>query len=85
MLTDDIDQVLRQHYHRPRSTEPSDAEAGPVGRALAALEVGAPESFEVLTRIYKEQRSLRWLESRGYGDRRRGSVRSRHLPAQVSR
>lgn len=53
----------------------SDDEALWIDRALSALKAEDDESYQLVLRVYRDGRSLRWLESRGHGDRRRLSYR----------
>lgn len=94
MLSEDMDDVLREYYRWAQSGAPddigyphvepvrrllggsvrslglSDEEAGWVDAALGFLKKEAPDEHAVIEQIYKNHRSLRWLESRGHGDRR---------------
>lgn len=48
----------------------SDEEALHVNRAMGYLKHEDPDAYRVLVKVYKERKSLRWLERRGHGDRK---------------
>ena len=48
----------------------SDEEAEYVDQAIGHLKQVDPDSYEVIKLIYRDQRSLRWMEKAGVGDRR---------------
>lgn len=48
----------------------SDDEAEHVNKGLCHMKAEMPVCYNVLRLIYRDNRSMRWLEKRGYGDRR---------------
>lgn len=48
----------------------SDDEAMYINEALSALKLENPEDFKVLQLVVRDGRSFRWLQHRGFGDRK---------------
>jgi hypothetical protein len=48
----------------------SDDEALWLDEALCLLKIDAPHTFSVLEKVHGQGRSYRWLEKRGYGNRK---------------
>lgn len=56
------------------SAEPlSDEEAGQVDRALCLLRAGDPEGYRLILRVHRDFRTLRQLEAKGEGERKRNA------------
>lgn len=64
------DPVRRLRGSSVRSLMISDEEAAHVDRALCRLKGHAPEVHKIIMLYYQQHRSVRWMESRGMGDRR---------------
>lgn len=95
MLSDDMDQVLRDYFRWASQNAPedigypnreptmrilfgggvncaglSDDEAMWIDRILCHMKKDEPESYRVLRLIYRDGRSLRWMETKGMGSRK---------------
>jgi len=49
----------------------SDDEAMQIDRALCSLKDDDPEGMAIVRLVHRDRRSFRWLQARGYGDRKR--------------
>jgi len=65
-----IDPVRRLLGSSLRSAGLSDDEAAYVDMAMAYLKREEPESYRVVVRVFKDGKSLRWMEVNREGDRR---------------
>lgn len=94
MLTDDMDELLRQYYAWSNINNPadiyyphrdpvrrlrgssipslsiSDDEARHIDRALCCLKAEIPAAHVIIVSMYRDRRTLRWLETQGFGDRK---------------
>lgn len=93
MISDDIDQVMKNYYQWASLQSPgdigyphsipterlrrsvvgaeqiTDEEAMFINHALAALREAEPEQYRVVSRVYGDRKTLRWMSMRGEGDR----------------
>lgn len=94
MLTEDMDDLLRQYFAWAATQDPadltyphidpvrrllgssvrslsiSDDEAQYIDRALCRLKEDNAEAHRLIVKVYRDHRTLRWLEARGEGERK---------------
>jgi hypothetical protein len=94
MLTEDMDELLRQYFAWAAMQDPadltyphidpvrrllgsslpslhiSDDEAQHIDRALCRLKADNADAHQLIIKVYRQHRTLRWLEARGEGERK---------------
>ena len=94
MLTEDMDELLRQYFAWAATQDPSDLtyphvepvrrllgssvrslsisddEARYIDRALCRLKQDNADAHRLIVKVYRDHRTIRWLEARGEGERK---------------
>jgi len=52
----------------------TDDEALHIDKAITELRLERPDEYAVVKRVHRDQKSLRWMESRGEGNRRKNAM-----------